>query len=191
MQLNLIEYKASEKILIKRVQGYDWIQLERFWQKIKNKTAPKWSKGKALEYMLIRAFDLEGAEVLYPYNNEVLKAQEQFDGFVFVKELGVGFLIECKDWNDKVAFDELAKLHGRLSYRMNTACGLFLSRSGYTPSAIEMMYMVHPHNIILWEFSDIDECFKNRTFLKALKYKYQYAMVTADPVIAVLDGVNI
>jgi len=191
MLLEFGKYSPSEKKLIKRIQGYDWAKLERFWQKIKNRTTPKWSSGKALEYMLVRAFDLEGAEVVYPYNNIVLNAKEQFDGFVFVRDLGVGFLIECKDWQDKVAFDELAKLHGRLTYRMYSTYGLFLSRNGYTPSAVEMMYMVHPHNILLWEFDEIDECFKNHKFLKALKYKYQYAMVTADPVIAVLDGINI
>ena len=167
------------------------LNLRSFGNRLKTKKTPKWSKGKALEYMLIRAFDLDGAEVVYPYNNGVLNAQEQLDGFVFVKDLGVGFLIECKDWEDKVSFDELAKLHGRLAYRMKSTCGMFLSRSGYTPSAIEMMYLVHPHNIILWEFNDIEECFKNHNFLKALKYKYQYAMVTADPVRAVLDGINI
>lgn len=191
MLLKFAKYTASEQKLMKRVQGYDWAKLERFWLKIKSKKTPKWSKGKALEYMLVRAFDLEGAEVVYPYNNNVLTAQEQFDGFIFIQELGAGFLIECKDWQDSVAFDELAKLHGRLTYRMSSTYGIFLSRSGFTASAVEMMYMMHPHNILLWSFDEIDECFKNHKFLKALKYKYQYAMVTADPMIAVIDGINI
>lgn len=191
MLLNFTKYSDSEKKLMKRVQRYDWAKLESFWQRIKNKKTSKWSSGKALEYMLVRAFDLSGAEVVYPYNNNVLTAQEQFDGFVFVKELGAGFLIECKDWQVNVPFDELAKLHGRLSYRTSSTYGIFLSRTGFTASAVEMMYMMHPHNILLWSFNEIDECFKNHKFLEALKYKYQYAMVTADPMIAVYDGLNI
>lgn len=191
MLLNFTKYTNSEKKLMKRVLSYDWTKLERFWQRIKNKKTPKWSSGKALEYMLVRAFDLSGADVVYPYNNNVLTAQEQFDGFVSVKELGAGFLIECKDWQANVAFDELAKLHGRLSYRTSSTYGIFLSRTGFTASAVEMMYMMHPHNILLWSFNEIDECFKNHKFLEALKYKYQYAMVTADPMIAVYDGFNI
>lgn len=190
MLLKYRNYTISERNMMYVVQGYDWIMLKKFWQKIKNGTTG-WSEGKALEYMLVRAFDLEGAEVVYPYNNVVFNAQEQLDGFIFIKEIGVGFIIECKDWKNNVAFDELAKLHGRLTYRMASTYGLFLSRSGYSPSAIEMMYMLHPHRILLWSFDEIDECFKKHKFIKALKYKYQYAMVTADPMIAVIDGINI
>ena len=191
MILEFQKYSPSEKKKMDIVLKYDWKKLERFWHQIKNGNTPKWSKGKALEYMLVRAFDLDGAEVVYPYNNNVLNAKEQFDGFVFIKELGVGFLIECKDWSTNVAFDELAKLHGRLSYRLSSTYGLFLSKRGFTASAVEMMYMMHPHNILLWSFDEIDECFKGHKFVKALKYKYQYAMTTADPMIAVFDGINI
>ena len=184
-------YSRSEKSLIKKVRCFDWIALEQFWNDIKAKNTPKWNPGKALEYMLVRAFELEGAEVVYPCNNSALSAKEQFDGFVFAQQLGTGFLIECKDWEEKVAFDELAKLHGRLSYRMSSAFGLFLSRKGFTASATEMMYLMAPHNILLWSFEEIDECFKNHKFIEALEYKYKYAMITANPNIAVIDGFNI
>lgn len=191
MVLKFSKYTTSEEKLIDRIQKCNWQKLEKMWNNIKLGKTPKWGKGKALEYMLIRAFDLSGAEVVYPYNNNVLKAQEQFDGFVFLKELGAGFLVECKDWKDPVSFDELSKLQTRLTYRLPSTYGLFLSRSGFTSSAVELMYMIHPHNILLWSFSEIDECFKNHKFLDALMYKYKYAMLTADPVIAVIDGVNI
>lgn len=191
MILNCVKYTDTEEELIKRVRNYDWRKLEKLWTSIKNGAALNWSKGKALEYMLIRAFDLSGAEVVYPYNNTVNNAQEQFDGFVYVKELAVGFLVECKDWKSPVAFDELAKLQTRLTYRLSSTYGMFLSKSGYTSSAIEMMCFMHPHNILLWSSEDIDECFKKRKFLDALIYKYKYAMATADLLIAVLDGINI
>lgn len=184
-------YTTSEKNLIKRIQGYDWKKLERLWGKIKSGKTPRWSAGKALEYMFVRAFDLEGAEVVYPFGNAVLKAKEQLDGFIFTRELGAGFLIECKDWKYSVAFDELAKLHGRLTYRAASTYGIFVSMNGYTPSAVEMQYLVYPHRILLWDANDIDECFKNHKFMAALKYKYQYNLATADPMIGVLDGINI
>lgn len=191
MLLNFSNYSDSEKKLIKRIQTYDWAKLERLWVKIKAGVKTRWPDGKALEYMFVRAFDLEGAEVVYPYNNLALRAQEQLDGYVFVKDLGVGFIIECKDWSVNVSFDELAKLHGRLLYRMSSTYGIFLSKTGYTSSAMELTYMVNPHNILLWSSDDIDECFKNHKFLKALQYKYQYAMVTTDPMIAIMDGINV
>ena len=131
------------------------------------------------------------ADTYYLAHNGVLNAKEQFDGYVFVKELGAGFLIECKDWKESASFDQLAKLHGRLTYRMPSTYGIFLSKSGFTASAMELMFMMHPHNILLWSFDEIDECFINHKFMKALKYKFQYAMITADPAIAVIDGINI
>lgn len=177
--------------MISTIRSYNWPKLRKFWSQIKDGNTPGWSNGKALEYLLVRAFDLDGAEVVYPYNNTIHNAKEQFDGYVYVRELGAGFLIECKDWSDNVSFDQLAKLHGRLTYRMPSTYGIFLSKNGFSASALELIFMMHPHNILLWSFNDIDECFKNHKFMKALKYKYQYAMMTANPTIAVLDGVNI
>lgn len=191
MLLKFATYTNSEQQLITTIRSCNWTKLKKFWTQIKRGNTPGWASGKALEYMLVRAFDLEGAEVVYPYNNDVQTAKEQLDGYIFVKELGAGFLIECKDWKDKASFDELAKLHGRLTYRMSSTYGIFLSKSGFTASAVELMFMMHPHNILLWSFDEIDECFKNHKFMKALKYKYQYAMITANPAIAVIDGINI
>ena len=191
MLLDIVPYGPAEQRMVNTIRGYNRQKLKKFWQQIKSGNTLGWATGKALENMLVRAFDLEGAEVVYPFNNLVLTSQEQFDGYVFVKELGAGFLIECKEWKDKVAFDELAKLHGRLAYRMPSTYGLFLSKSGFTPSAVELMFMMHPHNVLLWSYSEIDECFKNFKFMKALKYKFQYAMITANPNIAVIDGLNI
>ena len=191
MLLNFNAYTNSEKTMISTIRSYNWAKLAKLWLQIKNGDTPGWSFGKALEYMLIRAFDLNGAEVAYPYNNRVVNSKEQFDGYIFVPELGVGFLLECKDWKTSVSFDELAKLHSRLSYRMPSTYGIYVSKNGFTSSAVEMLYMMHPHNILLWSFDEIDECFKNQKFLKALKYKYQYAMMTADPNIAVFEGINI
>ena len=191
MLLDIVSYGPAEQKMVNTIRSFNKQKLKKFWQQIKSGNALGWSSGKALEYMLVRAFDLEGAEVVYPFNNFVLTSQEQFDGYVFVKELGAGFLIECKEWKDKVSFDELAKLHGRLTYRMPSTYGIFLSKSGFTPSAVELMFMMHPHNVLLWSYSEIDECFKNFKFMKALKYKFQYAMITANPNIAVIDGLNI
>ena len=191
MLLNFTKYTDSEENLIAKIRTYDWTMLIDLWEQIKAGTITDWNEGKALEYMLVRAFDLEGADVVYPYNNIIIKAEEQLDGFVFDKELGAGFIIECKDWAGKVSFDELAKLHGRLLYRMSSTFGLFLSKHGYTSSAVEMMYYIQPHSILLWNSEDIDECFKKHKFLTALRYKYRYAMITTDPMIAVIDGMNI
>ena len=82
--LKLVKYTPTELAMINRVRRYDWAKLEGLWKRIKAGTATGWSPGKALEYMFVRAFELSGAEVVYPYNNKVRRINEQFDGFVFV-----------------------------------------------------------------------------------------------------------
>lgn len=191
MLLDFAAYSQNEKNLVTRIRTYNWPKLLKLWRNIKAGNSTGWNSGKALEYMLVRAFDLNAAEVVYPYRNSVLDADEQMDGYVFIKDVGAGFLLECKDWSKSVSFDEVAKLHGRLTYRPAFTYGMFVSKEGYTPSAMNLMYSLHPHNILLWSFGDIDECFKHHKFVKALKYKLQYAMITADLNIAVLDGINI
>lgn len=191
MLLNYSVYSQSEKTAINKIRTYDWGKLRKLWNGIKSGNTPGWASGKALEYLFVRAFDLEKAEVVYPYCNNLLHSQEQFDGFIFVSDLGSGFIVECKDWKSPVAFDELSKLHGRLLYRSPSTYGIFVSKSGFTLSAMELMYMLNPHKILLWTFNDIDECFKHHKFIKALKYKYHYAMMTANNNISVIDGLNI
>lgn len=94
-------------------------------------------------------------------------------------------------WDTNVSFEDIAKLYGRLLYRMPSAYGLFVSRNGFSPSAAELIYVMHPHNVILWNFDDIEECLKEHKFLKALKYKFQYALMTTKANVLVYNGLNI
>ncbi|MBP5720099.1 MAG: hypothetical protein J6W82_03420 [Bacteroidales bacterium] len=83
MLLEFSNYTDAEKKLIKRIQTYNWAKLERLWNKIRDSKKTGWADGKALEYMFVRAFDLEGAEVVYPYNNP-----ERLEMFKQLLELG-------------------------------------------------------------------------------------------------------
>lgn len=191
MMLNAVRYTPSEQKFIKRIQTYDWAKLERLWEKVRDGKKTRWSDGKALEYLFIRAFELEGIDVEYPYCNKVEKYEEQVDGYLSTRNPEVSFLVECKDWSNKVTFDELAKLNSRLSYRIPSVLGVFVSMSDYTPSAMELLFMMQPRRIILWSKNDINECFKHHKFTKALIHKYHYALMTADHNRAVIDGLNI
>lgn len=191
MLLNFSIYSPSEKNSIAKIRSYNWSKLLKLWKDIKAGNTPTWASGKALEYMFVRAFDLNNAQVAFPYSNKLLQSQEQFDGFVYLSFLGSGFIVECKDWSTPVSFDELSKLHGRLLYRTPSTYGIFVSKTGFTPSAMELLHLLSPHKILLWTFNDIDECFKNHKFVKALAYKYHYFMMTANNNVAVVDGINI
>jgi hypothetical protein len=42
-------------------------KLTKLWSEILDRETPHWESGKALEYFVLRAFELEGATVRYPY----------------------------------------------------------------------------------------------------------------------------
>ncbi len=85
------EYEAQ-------IQAMGWPELRALWNRIKVRGTPGWAPGKAFEYLVLRAFELNGADVRWPYTvflhgqDEVI---EEIDGSVRVR--GLYGLIECKD----------------------------------------------------------------------------------------------
>ena len=51
-----------------RITCYSWDELSTLWNQIQSADTPDWDTGKAMEYLILRAFQLEGAEVIYPYS---------------------------------------------------------------------------------------------------------------------------
>jgi hypothetical protein len=49
-------------------QKLTWDDLLGLWQAIKDEVTPNWDEGKALEHLVIRAFELAGLRVEYPYD---------------------------------------------------------------------------------------------------------------------------
>ncbi|HEY9802108.1 MAG TPA: hypothetical protein V6D25_17230 [Leptolyngbyaceae cyanobacterium] len=91
-----------------RITSYDWDDLSILWSEIKTKnTSNFWDEGKALEYLVLRAFQLDGAEVAWPYTVKVQdRIVEQIDGVVYVDSLAC--LIECKDTSQEVNIEAIA-----------------------------------------------------------------------------------
>ena len=50
------EYKA-------RITSYNWDDLIKLWSEIESGNTQNWDAGKALEYLVLRAFQLNNAEV--------------------------------------------------------------------------------------------------------------------------------
>ncbi len=118
-----------------RVRPYDWDEVIALWQTIVARETPDWEAGKALEYVIMRAFQLDGAEVIYPYR--VLMAgeeTEQIDGLVYAD--GLSCLIECKDLTSKVNIEPIAKMRHQLLRRPSSPIGAVFSRSGYNETAL-------------------------------------------------------
>ena len=74
---------------IAHIRELDWSGLRLLWSSIKAGNATGWSPGRAFELLVLRAFELDGAEVRWPYlvyhAGELI---EQLDGAVYVDGLG-------------------------------------------------------------------------------------------------------
>ena len=53
-----------------RILTYDWEQLLTLWEEIESRDTPSWDAGKAFEYLVLRAFQLDQADVVHPYQKD-------------------------------------------------------------------------------------------------------------------------
>jgi hypothetical protein len=92
---------------IARMQAMNWRELQRLWKQLEGGVSNEWAPGKALEHLILRAFQLDGANVSWPYR-VALQGQEieQIDGAVFCE--GISCLIECKDTASPVNIEPIA-----------------------------------------------------------------------------------
>lgn len=149
-------------------------------------TSP-WAEGKLFEYMLIRAFQLEGAEVRWPYS-VTLKAisgvAEQLDGAIYINDRV--FLVESKDYGDSVPIEALAKLRYRLERRPPSVMGIVFSASGFSLPTEAFAQFSSPLNVLLWNGSDIDAALPHHLMTAGLTEKYLHACENGIPAYALI-----
>lgn len=169
---------ASEIEYRKRIRSYGRIGLGRLWRKKQRNQIGNefWASGKLLEYIILRAFELEGAEVTYPYSVDLQGEEvEQIDGAIKIDSLYS--LIECKDYShNPINIAPLAKLRNQLLRRHASLFGMFFSMSDYTSPAESLVQFMAPQMIILWSKEDIEYCMKRRCFVKCFRQKYKKAI---------------
>jgi hypothetical protein len=161
-----------------RARALDDSGLRRLWSAIKACDTPDWPAGKAFEYMILRAFELERAKVRYPYSVRVQgEVAEQIDGVIYSEGLSV--LVEAKDQSLPLNVEPLAKLRNQLLRRPGGTIGMIFSRSGFTdPAQILAGYMA-PTTILLWEEAEIELALKTdkvNSFCRGLRWKYRRAV---------------
>jgi hypothetical protein len=138
-----------------RIRSYNWDELTLLWQAIVTGNTPDWEAGKALEYVIMRAFQLDGAEVIYPYRVVIAGEEtEQIDGLVYTD--GLACLIECKDLTSKVNIEPIAKMRNQLLGRPGATIGAIFSRSGFTDPALILAQFNAPQTILLWDVDEIE-----------------------------------
>ncbi|NEP62473.1 MAG: hypothetical protein F6K31_37015 [Symploca sp. SIO2G7] len=166
-----------------RIQTYGQAQLLQLWEAIKNRHIPDWPSGKALEYLVLRAFQLEGANVTYPYDVRVgeviapydLKNRndtiEQIDDAIYCD--GLACLVETKDQMQPIKVDPIAKMRNQLQRRHASTIGVVFSRSGFTSPVFIFAQSLSPQMVLLWNGEEIEYSLTKSHMRDSLVKKYR------------------
>jgi hypothetical protein len=157
---------------------HQYDDLLRLWERVAQaESTPGWEAGRALEYLIVRAFELEGAEVRYPYSVNISNSPaEQIDGVIYSD--GISYMIECKDTATRENIESIAKLRNQLLRRPAQTMGLVFSRSGFTPVAITLTQYSSPQNILLWNGAEINDALRSGMMRELLKLKFRACVET-------------
>lgn len=157
---------------VRRVRQLEWQDLRLLWRQIESGTVDGWPPGRALEHLVLRAFELSGASVAWPYQVRVGdEVVEQIDGAVHVH--GLSCIVECKDTAAPVNIELIAKLRNQLLSRPSGATGLLFSRSGFTEAAMTLAGFLAPQSLLLWTGGEIAYMLEREDFSSALLRKYR------------------
>lgn len=160
---------------VRRVRQEDWAGLRRLWREIEAGRAAGWPPGRALEHLVLRAFELGGASVVWPYHVRVGdEVVEQIDGAVHVH--GLSCIVECKDTAGPLNVDAVAKLRNQLLGRPAGAVGLLFSRGGFTPATALLGRFVAPQVILLWDGNDIAYHLEHEDFATGLVQRHRHSI---------------
>lgn len=156
------------------IETYDHSSLILLWNSIRSEQdTPGWEEGRAFEYLVLRAFQLEGAEVRWPYRvrlgDEVV---EQIDGAVHID--GLSCLLECKDRTNPINGDSIGKLYYILARRPSATLGAIFSRKGFTAPAIALAAFTTPQKVLLWNGEEVDYTLRNHAMCRTLLTKHRF-----------------
>jgi hypothetical protein len=159
-----------------RMESFQWADLRSLWADITQRDTPTWEPGKAFEYLVLRAFQLDGATVRWPYRvnlfDEVL---EQIDGVIYCG--GLACVVESKDLsNGSVDVAPVAKIRNQLQRRPGNILGVIFSRTGFTNPARKQSYFAFPQTILLWEGEELEYALEQESICQALIQKYRFCV---------------
>jgi hypothetical protein len=151
----------------------DWDGLRDLWAAIKTGNPPGWEMGEALEYLVIRAFELDPDEpvsVRYPYEVSLFGEKvEEIDGAVHLP--GLSCLVESKHWGKNIAIAPIVKLRSQLLRRPAGTIGLMFSTKTFTKPAIYLAHFTLPQAVLLWSGTDIQIAMEEGRICRFLRLK--------------------
>jgi hypothetical protein len=158
-----------------RISTYQSTELLALWEEIKLGETPDWDPGKAFEYLILRAFEIEGSTVTYPFIVQLEGTiVEQIDGAIYTD--GLSCLVECKDQDSKIAIDPVAKLRNQLLRRPSGIVGVVFSRSSFTEPMLVLAQYSASQPILLWDQFDLDYTLSHQHMRIGLAKKYRYCV---------------
>jgi hypothetical protein len=164
----------------------NWAGLRVLWSAIEQRDTPGWEAGKALEYLVLRAFQLDGAQVRWPYLVELFGEEvEEIDGAVYYA--GLSCLVESKDLSENVAISPIAKLRNQLMRRPAGTVGLMFSGTGFTEAARLLAHFTLPQAILLWSGEEIEYALAQERTCDFLVAKYRACVEDGLPDYDVLE----
>jgi len=151
----------------------------------KNRDTPGWDRGNAFEYLVLRAFQLNGAVVRWPYGVSLYgqtEIVEEIDGSVRV--WGLYSLVESKDEDGNIAIAPIAKLRNQLLRRPAGTLGMVFSSHGFTEPAIQLAHFALPQSILLWTGDQVEYALYHQNIGELCEMKHRmcvdYGMLDFD-----------
>jgi len=160
----------------RRVLALEHEDLVKLWSGLRVGITPAdWPPGVLLEYLLLRAFQLEGVEVIWPYRvylEGVLV--EQIDGVLYFD--GIACLVEFKDVTRPVDSVAIIKLKSQLQRRPRTTIGALFNTGEFSGAAVPLMRMLPPPDVLLWSGTEIDLALREHRLLEGMRKKLRHAV---------------
>ncbi len=168
----------TDATYVEMISQHDRAGLCDLWEAIVEGNTPGWGPGKAFEYLVIRAFQMEDAHVRWPYKvraeGESGDVLEQIDGAVYAD--GLACLVESKDTKERIDIEPIAKLRNQLLRRPGSAVGIVFSRSGFTDPALALARFAAPQTVLLWYGDELAYALYKERMRASLLDKYRFCI---------------
>jgi hypothetical protein len=173
-----------------RIRQLDWAGLRHLWADVQAGSTPEWAQGEALEYLVLRAFELDSAEaavVRYPYVVRLFdKTVEEIDGAVHLP--GLSCLVESKDRGESVAFGPIAKMRSQLLRRPAGTIGVLFAKGEFTEPAIRLAHFTMPQAILLWPGAELELALRSERVCQFLRLKHRACVEDGIPDYDIREG---
>ncbi len=181
---------ATPAQLEARIKLLDWGGLRGLWAAIKAGEPPDWEGGEALEYLVLRAFELdkhETASVRYPYQVSLFSEKvEEIDGAVHLH--GLSCLVESKDWGKNVAIGPIAKMRSQLLRRPAGTVGVMFAKKDFTQPAVYLAHFTLPQAILLWSGAELEKALNEEKVCEFLRLKHRKCVEDGVPDYNIREG---